>query len=182
MSGHWYTLRGMRVQVAVNGGSPIRASLNSKGWLSVHMNFSSDGAGDSAGSLWVQAIDYSDEPNSVNSVWEIGDLSVGDKAEVRVLADGETEPPTKVERSTERSTNLFSSVDQARQLLSAISACDKELSAVLERSQTAEPEDEFKKIAQAIRRIIVELDRNLIQPTLRRHPELLAEAQEMRLI
>jgi hypothetical protein len=172
----------MRVQVAVNDGVPVRASLNSKGWLSVHLNFSSDGAGDSAASLWVQVIDYSDEPNSVNSVWQIGDLSVGDRAEVHVLADGEMDPPTKIERSAERSSNLFSNVDQARQMLSAISACDKELNAVLERSQTSEPEDEFKKIAQAIGGIFVELDRNLIQPTLRRHPELSAEAQEMRLI
>lgn len=163
MSAHWYRLHAMRVQVKVNDGVPVRASLRSKGWLSVHLNFSTDdGAGDLAGSLLVQAIDYSDEPNSVNSVWEIGDLSVGDKAEVHVLADGEGDPPTKVERSTERSTNLFSNIDQARQLLSAISAYDKELNGVLELSQTAEPEDEFKKIAQAIGGIFAELDRNLI--------------------
>jgi len=172
----------MRVQVAVNDGVPVRASLSSKGWLSAHLNFSSDGAGDSTGSVWVQAIDYSDEPNSVNSVWEIGDLSVGDKAEVRVLGDGETDPPTKVERSTERSTNRFSNVDQARKLLSAVSVCDKELVAVLEQSKRSEPEEEFKKISQAIGGIIMEFDRNLIQPTLRRHPELLAEAQTSGLV
>ena len=173
----------MRVQVAVNDGVPVKASLSSKGWLSVHLNFSSDdGTGNSPGSLWVQAIDYSEEPNSVNSVWEIGALSIGDRAEVRVLADGEANSPTKVERSTEQSTNLFSKVDQASQLLSAISACDKELMAVIEQSRAAEPEDEFKKIVQAIGGILAEFDRNLIQPTLRRHPELLAEAQAMRLI
>jgi hypothetical protein len=173
----------MRVQVAVNGGVPVKASISSKGWLSVHLNFASDhGAEDSPGSLWVQSIDFSDEPNSVNSVWELGELSVGDSAEVRVLADGEADAPTKVERSTEQSTNLFSNVDQARQLLSAISACDKELMAVLERSKPVEAEDEFKKIAQAIGGILAEVDRNLIQPTLRRHPELLAEAQAKRLI
>ena len=160
----------------------MKASLSSKGWLSAHLNFSSDGAGDSAGSLSVQAIDYSDEPNSVNSVWELGDLSVGDKAEIRVLADGEADPPTKVERSTDRSTNLFSNVDQARQLLSAISACDRELIAFLERTRAVEPEDEFKKIGQAVVGIVSEFDRILIQPTLRRHPELVMEAQEKRLI
>ncbi|UWZ83440.1 hypothetical protein [Occallatibacter riparius] len=172
----------MRVQVAVNDGVPVRASLDSKGWLSAHLNFPIDGADDSTGSLSVQAIDRSDEPNFITSVWEIGDLSLGDKAEVRVLADGETDPPTKIERSIERSTNLFSNVDQARQLLSAISVCDKELWAVLEQSQRAEPEDEFKKISQAIGGIIMELDRNLIQPTLHRHPELLAEAQKKGLV
>jgi hypothetical protein len=157
----------MRVQVAVNGGVPVKASISSKGWLSVHLNFASDHAEDSPGSLWVQSIDCSDEPNSVNSVWEIGELSVGDIAEVRVLANGEADPPTKVERSTEQSTNLFSNVDHARQLLSAISACDKELMAVLEQSKQVEVEDEFKKIGQAIGGILAEFDRNLIQPTLR---------------
>jgi hypothetical protein len=172
----------MRVQVAINDGLPVRASLKSKGWLSVHLNFSSDGADDSGGSLWVQAIDYADEPNSTNSVWEVGELSVGDKAEIRVVSDGEADNPTRTERSAERSTNLFSNVDQARHLLSAISACDKELMAVLERSQSVEPEDEFKKITQAILGIVSELDRTLIQPTIRRHPELMAEAREMKLI
>lgn len=173
----------MRVQVAVNDGVPVRASLSSKGWLSVHLNFSSNGAEEeSAGSLWVQAIDYADEPNSVNSVWQIGGMSVGDKAEIHVLNDGEADSPTKVERSADRANNLFSNVDQARNLLSAISVCDKELMAVLDRSQMVEPEDEFRKIAQAIGGIIAEFDRNLIQPTLRRHPELLADAQEKKLV
>ena len=98
-----------------------------------------------------------------------------------MLANGEADPPTRVERSTEQSTNLFLNVDQARQLLSAISACDKELMGVLERSKPVEAEDEFGKIAQAIGGILAEFDRNLIQPTLRRHPELLAEVQAKRL-
>lgn len=173
----------MRVQVSVNGGPPVKASLISKGWLSVHLNLSTNnGATPSDASFFVHAIGNSQEPNSVSSHWDLQGLSIGDTAKVEVLDDGETDSPTKVERSTERSTNLFSSVDHARQLLSAISACDKELNAVLERSQAAEPEDEFKKIALAIAGIIVELDRNLIQPTIRRHPELLPEAQDMRLI
>ena len=183
MNTHWYMLRAMRVQVAANDGTPVKASLTSKGWLSVRLDFSkADGAGEEAGPLWVQAIDYSNEPNSVNSVWEIGDLSVGDRVEVRVLGDGEADPPTKVERSTETSTNLFSNVDHARQLLSAISSCDKELMAVLERSESSEPAEEYKKIAQVIGAILAEFDRSLIQPTLRRHPELSTEAREKRLI
>jgi hypothetical protein len=93
-----------------------------------------------------------------------------------------TDPRTKIERSKERSTNLFSNVDEARRLLRAISACDKELNGVIEQSQWVEPEDEFKKTAVATGGIFAELDRNLIQPTLRRHPELFVEAQELRLI
>ncbi len=173
----------MRVQVSINDKTPTRASLAPKGWLSVHLNLSGgDSPEDSPASLYVQAIDYADEPNSVNSIWEIGELRVGDTARVDLLSDGEADPPTRVERSTELSTNLFSNVDQARQLLSAISAFDKELAAIAEHSRPVEPQDEFNKIARAIGSVFVELDRNLIQPTLRRHPELLAEAQEKHLI
>src|ERR1700694_2999960 len=141
----------MRVQIAVNDGVPVRASLSSNGWLSVHLNFQTgDQAESSSGSIQAVSIDCSNEPNSVHSVWDIGKLSVGDKAEIRVVADGEADPPTEVTRSTQSPSNLFSNVDEARRLLKAISACDKELIAVIEQSQTVEPEDEFKKIATAI--------------------------------
>ena len=173
----------MRVQVSVNNRTPVRASLNAKGWLGVHLNLSTnDGATPSDASFFVHAIDYSQGPNSISSRWDLQGLSTGDTAKVEVLDDGETDLPTKVERSAERSTSLFSNVDRARQLLSAIRVCDKELSAVLEGSQAVEPEDEFKKIAEAIGEIVIELDRKLIQPTLRRHPELLSEAQKTGLI
>jgi len=172
----------MRLQVSVNNGVPVRASLQTEGWLSVHLNLSSDDTGSVPGRLIVQAIDKSDEPNSTFSTWELGTLSIGDTAQIQVLDDGEADPPTAVRRTSESPKNLFSNVDQARQLLTAISVCDKELGAVIQRSKTVEPEDEYAKIVQAIGGIICDLDRYLIQPTLRRHPELLAEAKEKKLI
>lgn len=172
----------MRLEVSVNNGAPVRASLLDQGWLSVHLNLSSDDADDGSSRLWVQAIDNSDEPNSTVSTWELGALSIGDTAQIQVLSDGEADPPAEVTRTSRSPNNLFSSVDQARQLLSAINVCDKELMTVLDRSKSVEPDDEFKKIAHAIGEILSDLDRYLIQPTLRRHPELLGEAQEKGLV
>lgn len=117
----------------------------------------------------------------MNSIWEVGDLFAGGKAEIRVLDDGDADPPTKLERSEGQPTNLFSNVDLARQLLAAIKECDWQLMQILDRGRGAEPEAEFKKIARAVGGILVDMDRNLIQPTLRRHPELLADAREMKL-
>ena len=119
----------MRVQVSVNNGIPVRASLENQGWLSVHLNLSSDDDADGPARLWVQAIDKSDEPNSTFSIWEVGTVSIGDTTEIQVLNDGEADAPTEVRRTSESPKNLFSNVDQARKLLSAISACDKELMA-----------------------------------------------------
>jgi len=172
----------MRLQVSVNDGIPVRASLQAQGWLSVHLNLSSDDADSGPSRLRVQAIDKSNEPNSTISNWDLGALSIGDTAHIQILHDGEADPPTEVSRTSESPKNLFSNVDQARQLLSAISQCDKELMAVLEGSKAVEPEDEFKKITRAIGGILADLDLNLIQPTLRRHPELLSEAQAKRLV
>jgi hypothetical protein len=53
---------------------------------------------------------------------------------------------------------------------------------VLDRAQHAEPPDELLKIQRAVADIIWELDTKLITPTLRRHPELLAEAKEKKLL
>jgi hypothetical protein len=52
---------------------------------------------------------------------------------------------------------------------------------VLDRAKHTEPPEEFQKIALAIGGIIAELDRQLISPTLRRHPTLLAEAEELKI-
>ena len=160
----------------------MRASLQAQGWLSVHLNLSSRDKDGGSGRLSVQAIDNSDEPNATVSTWKLGTLSIGDTAQIQILNDGEADPPTKVTRTSDSSKNLFTSVDLARELLTAISICDKELWRVLERSRSVEPEDEFQKIVSAIGSITVDLDLRLIQPTLRRHPELTAEAREMKLI
>jgi hypothetical protein len=172
----------MRLQVSVNNKAPVRASLQNQGWLSVHLNLSSNDAGSDSNRLKIVAVDNSDEPNATFSTWELGTLSIGDAAQIQVLNDGEADPPTEVKGTAESPNNLFADVAGARELLSAISVCDKELNAILERSQTAEPEDEFRKIALAIGAVVTELDSKLIQPTLRGHPMLLAEAQEMHLI
>jgi hypothetical protein len=52
---------------------------------------------------------------------------------------------------------------------------------VAERARGAEPEDELRKIVLAIGSVITEIDQQLISPTLRGHPELLALAEEMKL-
>ena len=168
----------MRLQVSINNRVPIRASLEQEGWLNVHLNLSSDETDGSPSRLWVQAIDKSEEPNSTISTWDVGTLSIGGTAHIEVLTDGEADAPNEVTRTSEAPKNLFSSVDQARRLLSAISACDKELMAVIEESKAVEPEGEFKKITQAIGGILCDLDLHLIQPTLRRHPQLLSEARD----
>jgi len=169
----------MRLSLSVNDRLPTRASLESEGWLAAHINLSQgiDGEQDR---VWLNSIDRSHEPNTVHSAWEAVPLSVGDKIEIHVLPDGEADPPTEVTRTSESPKNLFADIENARQLLRAIKVCDTALMNVLELA-AAEPENELKKIRLAIGSVVVELDRQLISPTLRRHPELLAYATENKL-
>jgi hypothetical protein len=164
----------MLLELAVNDGPSLRASLNRKGLLSAHLNVTIADEKDDA-TMSLTSIDETDEPNAVYSTWEAGKLSVGDKVEIRLLAVGEADPPTTVRRSSESPRNLFSDADQARRLLTAINTFDAELMGIMEHARAVEPKEEFDRIVQAIGAVVVEVDQRLISPTLRRHPELLEE-------
>ena len=114
-------------------------------------------------------------------MWDAVALSVGDKIEIEVLEDGESDPPNTVSRTSDSPNNLFSDIEQARLLLAAIKVCDKALWEVAERARDVEPKDELHKIVLAVGSVITEIDQQLISPTLRRHPELLAQAEELKL-
>jgi hypothetical protein len=166
----------MLLELAVNDGPSLRASLNRKGWLSAHLNVTIGADEKDDATMSLTSIDETDEPNAVYSTWQAGKLSVGDKVEIRLLAVGEADPPTTVRRSSESPRNLFSDADQARRLLIAINAFDAELMGIMEHARAVEPKEEFDRIVQAIGAVVVEVDQRLISPTLRRHPELLDEA------
>ena len=123
--------------------------------------------------VWLNSMDTSDDPNTEHSKWDAVGLNVGDRIEIEVLPDGESDPPNSVSRTSDNPNKLFSDVQQARLLFAAIKTCDTALWEVAERARGAEPEDEFRKLAIAIGSVLTEIDRQLISPTLRRHPELL---------
>lgn len=131
--------------------------------------------------VWLSAIDTSDEPNASHSAWDPVPLSIGDKIEIEILPDGESNSPTTITRTSESPKNLFSNVEQARLLLAAIKTCDTALMEVANGVRYIESEDEMHKIQVAIGTVLAEMDQQLISPALRRHPELLAEAEEMKI-
>jgi hypothetical protein len=171
----------MRLSLSVNDRRIATASLNNQGWLGAHVSLSHGVESDDPNRVWLNAIDISEEPNTTHSSWEAVILSVGDKVEIEVLPEGESDPPSEITRTSESPNNLFSDVEQARLLFAAIKNCDAALMGVLDRADEVEPPDELHKIRLAVGSVFTELDRQLISPTLRRHPELLAEAEEMKI-
>lgn len=172
----------MRLSLSVNDRHIARASLEAKGWLGAHVSLSQGMESDEPPHrVWLQAIDVSGEPNTVHSGWESVPLSTGDRIEIELLPDGEADSPISVTRTSESADNLFSNVEQARSLLDAIQVCDAALMGVVDKANDVEPSDELKKIRLAIGSVLAEMDRQLISPTLRRHPGLLADAEEMKI-
>lgn len=155
--------------------------MTNKGWLSAHVSLSHKVEPSSNDRVWLNAIDTSDEPNTTHSSWGGFPLVLGDKIQIEVLADGESDAPREVSRTTDNPNNLFSNDAQARQLLDSVKTCDKALQEILDRAKDIEPEDEFKKLVLAVGSVLVEIDRQLISPTLRRHPDLLHTAEEMKI-
>lgn len=107
------------------------------------------------------------QSHTEHSMWDAVALSVGDKIEIKVLEDGESDPPNTVSRTSDSPNNLFSDVEQARLLLAAIKVCDRALWEVAERARGVEPEDELHKIVFAVGSVITEIDQQLISPTIR---------------
>jgi hypothetical protein len=172
----------MRLSLSVNDRHIARASLKAKGWLGAHVSLSQGmESNEPSNRVWISATDTSEEPNAIHSSWESVSLSVGDRIDIEVLPDGDSDAPITVTRSSESPNNLFSDVEQARLMLAAVKICDTELAKVLDRAQGVEPPDELDKIRLAIGTLFVEIDRQLILPTLRGHPELLSDAEEQKL-
>jgi hypothetical protein len=171
----------MRLSLAVNGEQKAFASLTTTGWLGAHISLSRGVDSEQNDRVWLNSMDISDEPNTTHSMWGGTPLVVGDTVQIEVLPDGDSDSPEEVSRTSENPNNLFSDNQQARQLFTSLQTCDSVLAEVLERAKDVEPEDEFRKLTLAVGSILVELDRQLISPTLRRHPDLLRLAEELKL-
>ena len=171
----------MRLSLSINDRHVARASLEASGWLGAHVSLSHGIKSDEpANRVWLVAADISEEPNTVYSTWEPVSISVGDRIQIEVLPEGESDPPSTVTRTSASAENLFSEVSQARFMLETIRTCNKGLWEAMERSVGIEPEDELHKIRYAIAAVLAEIDRQLIRPTLQRHPELLPLAEKMK--
>ena len=129
----------MRLSLSVNDHPIVRASLVANGWLGAHVSLSQGMESDEpTNRVWLRSTDTSDEPNTEHSMWDAVALTVGDKIEIEVLPDGESDPPNTTTRTSDSPNNLFSDVEQARLLLAAIKTCDRALWEVAERAKGAE--------------------------------------------
>ena len=166
----------MRLSMAVNGSSPIVASLSHPGYLSAHLNMS-DRPKDNERESNVRLDGMETrETETLHLKWPSAELKVGDVVELRVLPEGEGNEPSEIRRSSESPNNLFSNAELAKEVLRAVSEFEARLSKLLEKSKELEPADEHKKFALAWGSVVWELGQNLLHPVYRRHGELVPVA------
>lgn len=163
----------MRLSVSINGVSRFIASLPGTGYLSAHLNMCDrPKEGDQPRTVRVVGIDTSLETENVRSEWSTVNLDIGDVVELRILTEGEGDPPSTTRRSSESPSNLFSSTDLAKEVLQLVSDYDTRLTELVDKSEKTEPAEEHKKFTKAVGAVLYEHGARLLSPIYRRHKEL----------
>lgn len=165
----------MRLSMAVNGGTPVVASLPCAGYLSAHINLSDRPQDNEREKTARIAGIETRESETVHLKWPTVDLEIGDVVELRLLPDGVGDEPSEIRKSSESPYNLFSSTELAKALVNAVSDFEQRLSEIAEKSKALESPEEHKKFTKAWGSTIWELGQNLLFPVYRRHKELIPQ-------
>jgi hypothetical protein len=168
----------MQLTMRVNDRNTVRGAVRSKGMLSANISVFVPAHDEKfSGKAIIRAF----EPPVV-SEWEAGELSIGDKIEIHLVPDGDSDPATTTTQASDAPGLLFSDPNQARQALTAAHVCNEHLQGILRASRDAEPHDEALKVQMAVARLVRDLSGFLIRPTLLSHPELMPKAKELGLL
>jgi hypothetical protein len=167
----------MQLTLKVNNRAAVKGAIGTRGILGAIINISLSPDREPSGEAFIHTFGLSEK-----SEWDAGKLSVGDKVEIRILPDGEADPPTSTRSLDDIPAALFANPTQAQQALKAAHICNEQLQGILRSAREDEPHHEALKIQRAIAALVQDLGKYLITPTLRRHPELLTEAKALDLI
>ena|SRR5579862_7842510 len=168
----------MQLTLRVNDKDTVKGAVESRGMLSAGISVFIPASGDK----WIGKATIRAFESPTVSEWEAGEVSVGDKIEIHLLPDGEADPPTTTMQISDAPRLLFSDPNQARNALAAAHVCNEHLQGVLRAARDVEPHDEALRVQMAVARLVRDLSSHLIMPTLRRHPDLMPEAKELRLL
>jgi hypothetical protein len=170
----------MQLAMKINNRT-TRAAVGGKGFViaSVSLSFSKN---EEDANATASISGYEFEPRQM-SKWNVGNLAIGDKIEIEILPGKDSDPPTETHQNTAAGPRLlFSAVEHAQKALAEMHVCNEHLQGILQVAKYAEPHDEALEIQRAVAKVVQELSRFLIMPTLRRHPELTPEAKSLGLL
>ena len=165
----------MRLSMTVNGAAPIVASVNGSGYLSAALKMM-DRPDEYETRTRITVGGFETQTTETARLeWPTIDLKIGDVVELRILPNGQGDPPSEIRRSSEAPYNLFANTELAKELLQAVSQFEQRLDELRNKSQAMEPADEHRRFAAATGMVAWELGRNFLNPVYRRHKELIPE-------
>jgi hypothetical protein len=165
----------MRLSLTLNGSPRVIAAVSGPGYLSAHLNLC-DRPKDNENSKSVRiAGTQTLETETVRFHWPEFELHVGDTVELRLLNDGEGDPPSAVRRSSESPHHLFSNAELAKEMFQMVTEFNSRLMQLLSQSEQREPSEEHRKIERAVGAVLYEHGAHLLYPIFRRHKELIPD-------
>jgi hypothetical protein len=126
----------------------------------------------------VSGFDSKQEPDKAHLQWQRTDLRIGDVMELRILPEGDGDPPIVMQGRKQDSSNLLTNADLARELLEVVREYEGKLMALLDKAEEIESKEEHRKLASAVFRVIGEQGNHLLYPIYRRHKELIPESEK----
>jgi len=166
----------MRISLSINGNPQYTASLSGAGYLSAHLKIQNRPK-ESHLSAVVQmdATDTSQETENVRMDWPSIPLHAGDVVELKLLQQGEGDPPSETRRTSEDPRNLFAHEENAAELVKIVSDFEARLMDLVSRSEQTEPPEEHAKFQRAVGSAVWELGSSFLSPVYRRHKHLMPD-------
>ena len=166
----------MRISLSINGNPQYTASLSGAGYLNAHLNFRNrPKESDLFANVRLDATDTSVETENVHMDWPSIPLKAGDAVELKLLSQGEGDPPSETRRTSEDPRNLLARVENAAELVKIVSDFEARLMDLVSRAEQTEPPDEFIKLQRAVGSVVWELGVAFLYPVYRRHKNLIPE-------
>lgn len=114
--------------------------------------------------------------------WPSIPLHAGDVVELKLLPQGEGDPPSETRRTSEDPRNLFARAENAAELVKIVSDFEARLMDLVSRFEQTEPPDEFAKLRRAVGSVVWELGVSFLSPVYRRHTHLMPDEMKSELL
>lgn len=173
----------MRISLSINGNPQYTASLSGAGYLSAHLNVRNRPKENRLSAVVeLDATDTSQQTENVHMDWPSIPLHAGDVVELKLLPQGEGDPPSETRRTSEDPRNLFARAENAAELVKIVSDFEARLMDLVSRFEQTEPPDEFAKLRRAVGSVVWELGVSFLSPVYRRHTHLMPDEMKSELL
>lgn len=163
----------MRIQALLYDQPVCTAGLDTRGFLSAHLNIEVRYSEPDAQNVLRLVGIETHKTESVHIDWPVVNVKEGDVVTLKLLPDGRSTEPVQMKRSSEAPSNLLTNTGLASRILAVCSAFETQLEELLAESVSLEPSNEVAKIHRAYAEVAASLGAHLVYPIYRSHASLI---------